>query len=326
VRFKSSIALHAAGETIRREPGLWDKFRTVFGGSPDLDTGRVRTQVTTAHLVQGVKRSLERLGVDNAIALVIDGQVLFEDRAGREEDFGDLFLAFYENEAVYGQDFEELRLTVEHRQAGVHYVIEIVGRGEHVKDEATAKAIIAGRITEFEPRPDEDAETFRLRVTPHLETPAFTETHRLQFESFVERVRDGLRDAMPDVRVSGAEAKSLVERPARREGPAARPAKAPQNPYDARYDPYDRHYPSPMHDVATLLFWHSMMSWTWHPHYVVVDPSGSELGAFDDLAHTHDPGGDFDPNVGEAPDIDVADAPDMDLDVGDGLDVDIFDW
>lgn len=282
MKFKSTISLHAQGETVRRDPGFWDKFKQLFGARPNLDTDRVRTQLTTAYLVQGAKKGLARLGVNNAVALVIDGQVLFEDRAGRADDFGDLFLSFYENEAVYGRDFKALRLTVEHREAGVHFVIEIAGRGEHVRDEATVKVIVSGRITEFEPRPGEDAETFRKRVEPHLSTPAFSEAHRLQFDAFVERVRDGLRDAMPEVRVSAPEANAMVERPAR----AGRPARGgarPTDPDDPRYDPYDQHYPNPMHDLATMLFWSSMLSWAWHPHYVIVDQSGAPVGSTEDL-------------------------------------------
>jgi len=326
MKFKSNIALHAQGETVRRDPGFWDKFKSMFGARPNLDTDRVRTQLTTAYLVQGAKKSLERLGVSNAVGLVIDGQVLFEDRSGRADDFGDLFLSFYENEAVYGRDFKDLRLTVEHREAGVHFVIEIVGRGEHVRDEATIKVIVAGRITEFEPRPGEDAEAFRKRVEPHLSTPAFTEAHRLQFDAFVERVRDGLRDAMPEVRVSSPEASAMVERPAGsgragRQGRGGARTPAPNDPNDPRYDPYDRHYPSPMHDIATMLFWSSMLSWAWHPHYVVIDQSGTPVGSTEDLGAGGDEGevGDSDEemDLGDGGVEDAGDAGDDGFDFGD---------
>lgn len=318
MKLKSTISLHAQGEMIQRDPGFWDKLKKVFGARPNLETDRVRTQLTTAYLVQGAKKALERLDVNNAVALVIDGQVLFEDRAGSPDDFRDLFLSFYENEAVYGRDFKDLRLTVEHREAGLHFVIEIVGRGEHVRDEATAKVIVSARITEFEPRPGEDAETFRQRITPHLATPAFTEAHRLQFDAFVERARDGLRDALPEVRVTSPEANAMVERPAKVGRGGARQAGRPRDPHDPRYDPYEQHYPSPMHDLATMIFWSSMMSWAWHPHYVVVDQGGTPVGSTEDLSGSNVEDGE----VGEPDDeMDLGEGGDGDHgDAGDGFD------
>ena len=183
-RFESTIALHARGDTVLRDPTFWDKVKRVFGRKPDLDTQRVRTHLTTAHLVGGARHALERMGVKNALALVIDGHVLFEDHAGVDDDFDDMFLAFYENESVHGRDFRELRLTVEHLEAGLHLVIAIVAHGVHERDEATASVIVT-------------ADRSALPIAP-----ALAWAQRRQFEAFVLRVRDGLRDALPDVRVS----------------------------------------------------------------------------------------------------------------------------
>lgn len=182
-RFEAHIPLHAQGDTVRRDPTFWDKVKRVIGRKPDLDTQRVRTQLTTAHLVAGARRALGEIGVKNAVSLVIDGKVLFEDRDGRDDDFEDLFLAFYENESVHGRDFGELRLTVEHLDGGLHLVIVIEAHSVHERDEATATVTITA-----------DAPSSPL-------TPALAWARRLQFEAFVRRVRDGLGDALSDVRV-----------------------------------------------------------------------------------------------------------------------------
>ncbi len=282
MKFKSTFGLHAQGETIRREPGFWDKFKKAFGGNPNLDTDRVQTLLTTAHLLSGTKKALERIGITNAVALVIDGQVLFEDRTGKADDVGDLFLAFYENEALYGRDFKELSLTVEHREGGLHVLVEITARGEHVRDESTAVVTISGRITEFEPRQGEDAEAFRKRVEPHLASPAFTEAHRLQYETFVERVRDGIMAALADVKVSPVESQTRVQKPDK--GGRTPAQQRPPRPGEPGYDPYDRYYPSPMHDIATMMFWSSMMSWAWSPSYIVINSAGTPVGTTDQLA------------------------------------------
>jgi hypothetical protein len=287
MKFRSKVHLKADGETIRRDPGFWERVGKLFGASPNLDTTRVRTNLSAAHLLSGVKKALERAGVDNAIALTIDGQVLFDDRTGQAGDLVDLFTAFYENEMVYGRDFKQLILTVEHTEAGVHHVIELEARGEHERDEATVLLDLSGRITEFEPRKGEDADAFRARVEPHLATPAFAETHRLQFESFVERLRDALAAGLPEVKVERPIAETVAVRPGKArgsrrgagQGAPARPARGQPG-----YDPYEQHYPSHGGDLTTLLFWHSMMHWSWHPGYVVTDTSGEVLGTADAMA------------------------------------------
>ncbi len=353
MKFRSKVHLKSDGETIRRDPGFWERVGKLFGASPNLDTTRVRTNLSAAHLLSGVKKALERAGVDNAIALTIDGQVLFEDRKGAAGDLVDLFTAFYENEMVYGRDFKQLVLTVEHAEAGVHYVLELEGRGEHEKDEATVTLDLSGRITEFEPRQGEDADAFRARVEPFLATPTFAETHRLQFESFVERLRDALAAGLPEVRVDRPVAETVAVRPgkprgARRgagQGQAGRPTRGQPG-----YDPYDQHYPSYGADLGTLLFWHSMMHWAWHPGYVVMDTSGQVLGTADAMAADGaldapvdaDVGGDLgvedaSGELGDAGDVgDMSDVGDIgDVGVGDievpdvdpgGFDFDFFDW
>lgn len=289
MKFKATLRLTATSETIQRMPGFWDKLKKTFGAQPNLDTDRVRTRMQSNELVMGAKKALERLGVDNAVALMIDGQVLFEDKTGKGGDAPDLFLAFYENEDVFGREFKDLRLAVEHREAGLHYIIEIVAQGEHQKDQSTALVHIAGRVVDLEPKSGEDADAFRARVMPLLATPALAEASRLQFESWAAKAEEALRAALPGVTITSAEAKSLVERPKGVGKTRERPAPTPTDP---RYDPYDRWHPSPMSDVMTMMFWGSMMSWAWHPHYVVVDQSGHELGNTESIAEGNDFSGD----------------------------------
>jgi|GEM_PF-5494800 len=124
-RFESIIALHAAGDTVRRDVTFWGKVMRAFGSKTELASEQVHTHLTTAHLVGATKVVLQRLGVHNAVSLVIDGHVLFEDRAGRDDDFNELFLAFYANEGRYGRDFHGLFLSFEHLAAGMHLSIVV---------------------------------------------------------------------------------------------------------------------------------------------------------------------------------------------------------
>src|SRR5688572_6651618 len=96
------IELHVPGERVLRQPGIWDRVRKAFGGDPDLTTDRMRAALEATALVEAARAALGRIGATNAISLVIDDQVLFQDRDAKPDDLGDLFLAFSENQSVFG--------------------------------------------------------------------------------------------------------------------------------------------------------------------------------------------------------------------------------
>ena len=284
------IELTVAGERVLREPNLWDKVTRAFGGAPDLRTDTVRASLEATAIVEAVRGALGRLGATNAISLVIDDQVLFQDREGRPDDFRDLFLAFHDNAPVFGGSFRLLRLAAEHQEVGLHLVIETIARSEHPVQEPAARVVIAGRVRDFEPRPGEDGESYRVRIEPLAADPARLTASKRQFESFVARLGDALRASMPEAEVKVLEANALVERPSQR------PAK-PAAPTSRNYDPYDFHYGSPMGSILTMVMWSSLLSMGHHhPDVVVVDPdqdSGGGDGQGDgDFDGGEDGGGD----------------------------------
>src|SRR6185436_8939746 len=122
MRLHGVIELSVPGERVLRAPNLWDKVKRAFGGEPDLATGKVKSALEATAVVEAARAALRRLGASNAVSLVIDDQVLFQDKEGRPGDLGDLFLAFHENAVVFGGGFSLLRLAVEHEEAGLHLV------------------------------------------------------------------------------------------------------------------------------------------------------------------------------------------------------------
>jgi hypothetical protein len=305
------IDLHIRGEEIRRNPNLWDKLKQAFGGQPDLSTGTMRAAIEATTLVEGVRTALRRLGVNNAVSLVIDDQVLFEDREGRADDLGDLFLAFDDAAAVYGQGFRTLRLAAEHSEAGLHIVLEVIALTEHPAESAAARIVLSGRITEYEPQVDEDEETYRRRLEPLVADATALETHRRHFESFVARTAEAVRATLPEVRVEIREAEARVQRPSR-----SRRRKEPVelSPLDRRYDPFDRYYPNPFDQMLSFMMWSSLFNLAMTPHMpqiMVVDHYGHDLGRVADMptevgwgdADVHHPsgnefGGDMDSDGG----------------------------
>jgi hypothetical protein len=312
MKLHGTVELHVSGERILREPNLWDRLKKRFGGEPDLRTDRMRAALEATAVVDAARAALSRLGATNAVSLVIDDQVLFQDRDSRPDDMGDLFLAFSEHESVFGGGFRLLRLAVEHREAGLHLVLEVIARTEHGEGEPAARIAISGRIGDFEPRAGEDADAYRARVEPLTRDATLIEVSRRQFESFVDRVADAMRASMPEARVEVGSAEARVQRP------TERPSRAqPPEPTDPRYDPYDRYYPQPFDSMLSVLMWSSLLSFAVPPQVIVVNEhgdalgSGHDAGAIDQAAdhgddgdHGGDDGGD---HGGDGGDLDGGD-------------------
>ena len=324
-----TIVVRVKGEAILRKPRFWEKVKRTFGGDPDLRTGSMRAALEAGAIVDAVRDALTSLGATNAVSLVVDELVLFQDREGRPDDLGDLFLAFHEQSAAIGGSFGILRLAVEHVEAGLHLVIEVQARGEHPEDEAAVRVVLSGRLADLEPKRGEDAATYRARVEPLVGDKASIDIARAQFESFVARVRDAISRAMPEARAEVERAQAQIQRPR-----DAQPAQQPQ-PTDRGYDPYDAYYPSPMSSMLNMLMWSSIFSMAMHPNVIVVDAHGDSVGHVDtpgiepaDPAPAEaggdvegggdagDAGGDVEADVGGG-DLDVGDAGGFDLgDIG----------
>ena len=277
MKLYGSIAIYVQGEEIMRNPRFLERLRRAFGGKPDLRSGRVRAAIEATAIVESVRDALRRLGATNAVSLVIDDTVLFHDREGKPDDLGDLFLAFHDNSSVFGQGFRELRLAIEHREAGLHHVIEVQARSVHPRDAAAVRVIVSGRIEALTPKPGEDAETYQKRAQPVATDPNALELYRLQFSAFVDRVRDALAEAMPTGRVEVEVAEPRIVRPSKEPGPGE-----PARPDQRGYDPYDAYYPSPLGMVGEMFLWSAMFSMMMPPHYAVIDHHHHTQGFADD--------------------------------------------
>jgi len=280
------IAVHVQGEEILRKPGLLDKIKKAFGGTPNLKTEKMQASIEATALVDGVRDALRKIDINNAVSLIVNDLVLFQDKEGRPDDLGDLFLAFHEQSSVIGgSGFDLLRLTVEHVEAGLHLVIEVQAKSIHASTDPAVRVIVSGRLRDLEPRKGEDAETYRARVEPIAKDAGALEVARMQFESFVDRVRDAIAAAMPEARVQVVTAEVRVQRPPK--DPNRAGAAEPQDPRSRQYDPYDSYYPSPFGTMLSVMMWSSMFSMMHTPHYTIINEHNEPTGHADDPGAEH---------------------------------------
>jgi len=283
----------ATAETVHREPGFWDKIKRGLGGKIDLDTGEVRVALEASALVDQVKRALVRLGIDNAVSLVVDDTIIFQDIDGRPGDLPDLILALSEHASVFGRGFREMKLAVEHDEANLHLLVEVRALTQHKRGEPSAYVSVGGRIRDLEPRKGEAAEAYRARVEPLARDAGLLATARMQFQSFVGRLEAALRAALPEAVVEEKRAEALVVRP------TTQPTQPPQDPRSPMYDPYAVYYPvSPLGVMLDVMLISSFMHMMMPPPIMVVHPSGAPIGTADTIkdhpeaveASAHDPG------------------------------------
>ncbi|AUX20850.1 hypothetical protein SOCEGT47_013260 [Sorangium cellulosum] len=275
MRLIGQIHVTPKGSVIQRNPSLWEKLKRSIGATVDLDTDRVRVELEATAVVEQVRRALGRLGVSNALSLIIDDTVIFQDTDGKPDDLPDLVLALSEHASVFGRGFDELRFAAEHEEAGLHLVIETRARTEHDQDEPAAIVSVGGRVRDLEPRPGESADDYRRRVEPLAKDAALFETARLQFESFVGRLEDALKTSMPEARVEQRHADARVVHGAPAEGAGAQEV----NPTHPAYDPFLVYYPpSPLGVMLDMMLLTSFMHMLSPPHVIVMNPAGTMLG------------------------------------------------
>ncbi|AUX40606.1 hypothetical protein SOCE26_020070 [Sorangium cellulosum] len=285
MRLIGQIHITLKGSIVQRNPTVWEKFKRGFGARVDLDTDRMRVELEATAVVDQVKRALGRLGVGNALSLVIDDTVIFQDTDGKPDDLPDLMLALSEHASLFGRGFRELRFAAEHEEAGLHLVIETRARTEHLQDEPAALVSIGGRVQDLEPRRGESGDEYRRRVEPLTKDAALFEAARLQFESFVGRLEDALKAAMPEARVEQHHADARVVHAPDGDGAAPHPV----GPTHPGYDPFMVYYPpSPLGMMLDVMLISSFMHMLSPPHIFVVNPAGATLGTAQEAAANPD--------------------------------------
>lgn len=295
MRLVGQVHVTFPGEVVYRDPSFWEKIKQRLGGSPDLAMDRVRVAVEASALVDTIKRALVRLGFDNAVSLVVDDTVIFQDVEGKAGDLPDLMLAISEHTSLFGNNFRELRLALEHEEAGLHLLVETRAFTEHPAQEPSAYVSVGGRIQELEPKRGESAEEYRQRVTPIAADGARLECARLQFESFIVRLENVLRVAIPEAKVEQKRAEALVLTPSAKQPEREQERALP--PSNPAYDPYTRYYPSPMGMMLDAMLISSFVHMLHMPAIHVLNQSGAPIGSAADVAHD--------------PDLATADASDM---------------
>jgi hypothetical protein len=178
---------------------VWDRFKALWQ-TVDLGTERVRDQIEAATFVYEFKGALDAIGIDNARSLVVDGVTVFHDAHDAKGDLPDLVLALSEHVSVFGETCRELRLGVEHEEAGLELVLDATVISEHAKEAPSARICVLGQLVELQPLRGESAEDYRARIDPFVSDPKRSAAVRLQFGAFISRLEAALARVFAETR------------------------------------------------------------------------------------------------------------------------------
>ena len=281
MRLVGQIQITVRGNSVMRDPSMWERLKGGLGAKLDLDTGEVQNELEATAVVDTTRRALTKLGVSNALSLVIDDTVIFTDTESRADDLGDMILALSEHSSVFGRGFKELRFAAEHEEAGLHLVIETRARTKHLRAEPAAMISIGGRIRALEPKPSESAEAYQARVEPMVKQAGMLESARLSFESFVARLQAVLSAAMPDSSVVVVKTESRLIKPSSRQVAGAE--KPPTQPLHPGYDPFVTYYPSPMGMMLDVMLFSTMMHMMMPSPMMLYSPAGAAIAPMSDV-------------------------------------------
>lgn len=280
MRLQAALRLRLPHEAIPREASIWQRIRGAFGARVDLDGDRGRPLLQAIAIVDQGRTALKRLGITNAVSLVVDDTVLYSDVDGKQDDLGDLVLAMSEYSPVVSSSFRYIRFAVEHEEAGLHFVVETHAVGEHPIEEPAATIHVGARVVDLEAKLGETAEAYRERVTRLIAREGWLDGCRRQFEAFVARLGDSFRAAFPEGQLAEEGVVAKVVRPA-----DGAPSPRHLGPGHPGYDPHAYYYPSPLEPMLSGLMLSMFLTSAFHPPFIhVVHPSGAPIAPADQLA------------------------------------------
>jgi hypothetical protein len=285
-------------ETLRRmSPIEW--LQALFGKHFDLHSGEEDLTIGALALVQALYNACRKIGVTNAIALLVDKKVLYADAREVENDLA-LILRAAERSRLLRQRFKEMRLALEHRERGLHTIIDIKIQSHVRRGEAEMEMILSSRLEHLRIAAGETAAAYAARIRAFGQAPEAAEEYRQRLETLQERLAAALRAALPgavihltpaQMRLTWPEARQIGRFRRLRFG--ADVCKSGYRPVLTRQqrgvysDPYYHYYYDPYDDLTNWLLLDTLLHQrTWpSPHWHIVPSDGSDAYVPDNTAH-----------------------------------------
>ena len=262
----------AGGEEVFRDPGLWDKFKWFLGSDVDLRTGEWKVTRDMLRLTEEIQRGLEDAGVNNAVSLVVDTDVVFQDTEGVDEDAELLVQAMRKAHDRFSSGFKTLRALFEHHSHGMSTLIEVTVRAQYEADAPAATIAVGSRIDALRPHASESIEAAKDRIGKRLADTQLVPTHLQLVNNLCADLLKGMKAHFPQsvvefdpamlqvVRPSAASVRGMRDIQDNREPTLlASPVYPRSGYYGPYYDPWSTYYSDPVDTYVNLLVIDAML-------------------------------------------------------------------
>ncbi len=321
MRLTAQVRLYIQGEEVFRQPSFWDKVKTAFGSDVDLRTGELLITQNVLALTEQVQKALQIAGITNAVTLVVDDEVVFQDLEDRDHDADLLVAAMRRSASRFTGGFKMLRAVFEYQGQGLHSLLEVTVRAKAKKTEPHAVVSFGARIDELRPREGEDIEKAKDRIGKALADAQLVPMYRNVLSEVAAKVQGGLQRAFPTALLESDPADVQVVRPSGEDvrdlgqSQCDRDAHLRNAPVYARsgwaspyYDPWSVYYRDPMDTFVNLMVLDALISprhhWGYGAGYLgshwssygapvtVINYNGAPIGNADDIgSYSHQLGG-----------------------------------
>ena len=288
---KSLLWVNLPSEETDRKLSLGERISAFFGKEHDLSSGRERLTVSNVSLLGGLRRGFQAAGINNVISLLVDHRVIYIDHEETPDDFA-LLIEAAQNSGFAAQSFDEMHLVLEHREAGLHTIVDVRIVSDCPLDEEEMSIVCSARLEELRIRRGESAAAYQARIGEFSRREQAFEDARLALDELTERMAIELgrhivgattRREPAIVEIIRPEAKQFarfrelgfgddVQEPSYRPVPTHR-----RN--GAYADPFFYYYHDPYYDFTSWVMMDMMLRHgCYHDSYVhVVSPGGAAL-------------------------------------------------
>ena len=280
-----------AGEEVFRKPSFWDKFKTFVGSDVDLRTGEISIAQNALATTEQVQQAFKLAKVTNAVSLVVDKDIVFQDLHDKADDADLLLEAAHRNAARFTQPFQVIRVVFEWEGHGIHTLIEAVVRCKFKPQEPAVILSYGARIDALRPHDGEDQDAARDRIGKALGDKNLVPLAKNALDQLVARVEAALARAFAGSTLETDHADVQVVKPSNQDvrdmaggwdhhhNPDVRSAPA-YSGYGGGYgwgqryyDPWGTYYRDPMDTFVNLMILDALVSphhyhshWGWDPH------------------------------------------------------------
>lgn len=288
---KSLIHVNLPSAETERGIGPLEWIRSQFGAEIDLQSGQEELTVSGVTLMTSVVAGFDKAGVTNAIALLVDKNVVYKDVNDEADDLH-LIPEAAGTSGILLKPFNEMHMVLTHSELGIHFIFDVRIRNEVMLGEDEMTVAVSGRSEELRIRQGETASAYADRVRGITAQETIVDEWRTAFAAKVDGVGKALEQAMTGSDVNIEAARVEIIRPTRKEvgrfreltfgddikEPTYRAVPTHQRS-GAYADPFYYYYYDPYYDFTHYLLLDSVMHQRhWHTDSVaVVNPDGDTL-------------------------------------------------